>query len=114
MTGPVELRLGADWRETEGETHELFPFVAGAPTRGRVAGGPHATRSAASPRRLDARRRSPSPRGGRIDRWRISDGRLHERVLATGAVLTDTAFPRPGRLGADRPAGPRLARAATR
>ena len=30
--------------------------------------------------------------GGRIDRWTIADGRLHERVLATGAVLTDTAF----------------------
>ena len=34
-----ELRLGADWRETEGRTQELFQFVAGAPTRGRVAGG---------------------------------------------------------------------------
>jgi outer membrane receptor protein involved in Fe transport len=30
--------------------------------------------------------------GGRIDRWWIEDGRLDERVLATGAVLTDTDF----------------------
>ena len=37
--GPVALRLGADWRATEGRTQELFQFVAGAPTRGRVAGG---------------------------------------------------------------------------
>src|SRR5262249_6355251 len=37
--GPVALRLGADWRNVSGRTQELFQYVAGAPTRGRVAGG---------------------------------------------------------------------------
>ncbi|HYJ29985.1 MAG TPA: TonB-dependent receptor, partial [Allosphingosinicella sp.] len=90
--GPgVELRLGGDWRLTDGETRELFAFVAGSGTRGRVAGGRSRTLGGfaeaswtSGPLTLTG--------GGRIDRWTISNGRLHERVLATGAVLTDTAF----------------------
>src|SRR3546814_17501647 len=35
----VELRLGGDWRETEGRTQERFFFVDGVGTRGRIAGG---------------------------------------------------------------------------
>ncbi|MDQ8755974.1 TonB-dependent receptor [Sphingosinicella sp. LHD-64] len=90
--GEVELRLGADWRDTEGRTQELFQFVAGAPTRGRVAGGRTRTLGAFAeaswehgPVTLTA--------GGRIDRWRILDGTLRERILATQAPLTDTTFP---------------------
>lgn len=90
--GPLDLRLGADWRETTGETRELFSFAAGAATRGRVAGGRSRTLGAfveasraAGPLTLTA--------GARIDRWRIEDGRLDERVLASGAVLTAAAFP---------------------
>lgn len=90
--GKVELRLGADWRDTEGRTQELFQYVAGAPTRGRVAGGRTRTIGAYTeaswedgPLTLTA--------GGRIDRWWIENGSLRERTLATGAPLTDTAFP---------------------
>ena len=90
--GPVELRLGADWRETEGRTQELFQFVAGAATRGRAAGGRARTWGAfaeagwtSGPLILTG--------GARLDRWRIADGRLSERLLATGAPLTDAAFP---------------------
>ena len=90
--GGVELRLGGDWRETVGETRERFNFVAGTGTRGRVAGGRTRTLGAfaeaswtGGPFTLTA--------GGRIDRWRITDGRLNERVFATGTVLTDAAFP---------------------
>ena len=54
---PVELRLGADWRETDGRTQELFQFVAGAPTRGRVAGGRTAHARRLRRGGLDARRR---------------------------------------------------------
>lgn len=90
--GPnVEIRLGADWRLTEGETRELFAFVAGAGTRGRVAGGRSRTLGGFA----EAAWTSDSltvTAGGRVDRWTISNGRLHERVLATGAVLADTAF----------------------
>lgn len=87
----VELRLGGDWRRTEGETREHFAFVAGAGTRGRVAGGRTETlggfaEAAWTPASMTI------TAGGRIDHWSIADGRLHERVLATGEVLTDTAF----------------------
>ena len=58
--------------------------------RGSRAGG--RGRSAASPRRPGPAEALTLTAGGRIDRWTISNGRLHERVLATGAVLTDTAF----------------------
>jgi outer membrane receptor protein involved in Fe transport len=92
VTGPLEIRLGADGRETIGRTQELFQFVAAAPTRGRVAGGRTDTIGAYAeagwehgPFTLTA--------GGRIDRWWIADGILQERVLATGAPLTDLAFP---------------------
>ena len=91
ITGPAELRVGADWRETVGRTQELFQFVGGRPTRGRVAGGRTRTVGGfaelgwqSGPFTLSA--------GGRIDRWWIEDGVLRERVLATGAALTDTAF----------------------
>jgi outer membrane receptor protein involved in Fe transport len=90
--GPVELRFGADWRETEGRTQELFQFVAGAPTRGRAAGGRNRTFGAFAEASW-----APGPLtltgGGRIDRWRIERGQLNERLLATQALLTDTAFP---------------------
>ncbi|HZG07486.1 MAG TPA: TonB-dependent receptor [Allosphingosinicella sp.] len=87
----VELRLGADWRQTEGETRERFAFVGGTGTRGRVAGGRTQTLGAfaeaswtGGPFTLTG--------GGRIDRWFIAQGRLREQVFATGQVLTDTAF----------------------
>jgi outer membrane receptor protein involved in Fe transport len=92
VTGPLEIRLGADGRETVGRTQELFQFVAGAPTRGRVAGGRTDTIGAFAEAGLE---RGPFTltAGGRIDRWWIADGALRERTLATGAPLTDLAFP---------------------
>ncbi|HEX8261397.1 MAG TPA: TonB-dependent receptor, partial [Allosphingosinicella sp.] len=87
----VELRLGGDWRRTEGETRERFAFVAGSGTRGRVAGGRTQTFGAFAEAAWTAGSLTLTA-GGRADRWSIADGRLHERVLATGAVLTDTAF----------------------
>jgi len=89
--GAAELRLGGDWRETEGRTKELFQFVAGSPTRGRVAGG--RTRTIGAFAELDWERGPVTFTGGaRIDRWWIEGGALRERVLATGAPLTDTRF----------------------
>jgi outer membrane receptor protein involved in Fe transport len=89
--GGVELRLGGDWRETVGETRERFNFVGGVGTRGRVAGGRTRTLGGfaeaswtGGPFTLTA--------GGRIDSWQIEDGRLQERVFATGASLTNNAF----------------------
>ncbi|MEO7178275.1 MAG: TonB-dependent receptor [Allosphingosinicella sp.] len=90
--GPrIELRTGGDWRLTEGETRELFAFVAAAGTRGRVAGGRSQTLGGFAEAAWTADALTVTA-GGRIDRWTISNGRLNERVLASGAVLTDTAF----------------------
>ena len=90
--GPVMLRLGADWRDTEGRTQELFQFVAGAPTRGRVAGGQTQTLGAFAEASLETGPLTLTG-GARLDHWRIADGSLRERTLATGAPLTDMAFP---------------------
>lgn len=87
----IELRLGGDWRRTEGETRERFAFVAGSGTRGRVAGGRTETLGVFAEAAWTAEDLTLTA-GGRIDRWTVAGGRLHERVLATGAVLTDTAF----------------------
>ncbi|HYW17543.1 MAG TPA: TonB-dependent receptor [Allosphingosinicella sp.] len=87
----VELRLGGDWRLTEGETRELYAFAAGAGTRGRVAGGRSGTLGGFAEGAWTSDSVTVTL-GGRIDRWSISNGRLNERVLATGAVLTDAAF----------------------
>ncbi len=88
----VELRLGGDWRETVGETNELFSFVAGAGTRGRAAGGRSRTLGAFTEASWTGKSLTVTA-GGRLDRWAIRDGFLREHILATGAVLTDAAFP---------------------
>lgn len=90
--GAAGLRLGADWRATRGETRELYQFVAGAPARGRVAGGATRTLGAFAEAEWDSGAVLLTA-GGRIDHWRISGGRLAERTLADGASLADTRFP---------------------
>lgn len=82
----LELRFGADYRRTVGETRELFTYVAGFPTRIREAGGNSDTLGAFA--ELTAELGSLSlTGGGRIDHWTIRDGRLSERTLATGASI---------------------------
>ena len=95
VTGPLEVRLGADWRETSGRTQELFQFVSGAPTRGRIAGGRTRTLGAFAEAGLEHGPLTLTA-GGRLDHWRIEGGALRERTLATGAALTDLAFPNRG------------------
>jgi outer membrane receptor protein involved in Fe transport len=89
--GPVELRLGGDWRRTDGVTRERFAFVAGAGTRQRQAGGRTDTLGAFAEADW-ARGPLTLVAGGRLDRWDISRGFLEERAFATGALLTDLRF----------------------
>ena len=87
----VELRLGGDWRETVGETRELFNFQNGVGTRRRLAGG--RTRTVGGFAEAALERGALTLTGGaRIDRWFIRNGFLDERVIATGAVLNDLEF----------------------
>ena len=78
--------VGADLRGVSGETRELFQFVAGAPTRRRVAGGRSLTGGVFGEAGAgDALRASIA---GRVDRWTIRSGSLSTRVLATGATAS--------------------------
>jgi vitamin B12 transporter len=84
----VELRIGADARRTSGETHELYSYVAGEPTRRRRAGGDTLTAGAFS--EVSANFGPLTLSGGaRLDHWRIGNGHLFEQTIATGAVLRD-------------------------
>jgi outer membrane receptor protein involved in Fe transport len=91
MPGGVELRLGADARRTDGETRELFSFVAGEPTRRRRAGGETWTAGAFAEGSADIGRVTVTG-GARLDRWQVGDGHLFEKVIATDATLRDERF----------------------
>lgn len=89
----IELRIGADLRATAGESRELYSFAAGQPTRRRIAGGDSGTYGYFAEA---AWSRGPLTLSGgaRIDYWRISDGRLRERLLATGVATRDERYPK--------------------
>jgi outer membrane receptor protein involved in Fe transport len=89
--GQVQLRIGADTRETSGETREFFAFQNGAGTRERRAGGVTRTLGGFAEASLEQGSFILTG-GGRIDRWWIEDGHLRERVLASGLALTDQSF----------------------
>ncbi|QTN19297.1 TonB-dependent receptor [Brevundimonas sp. AJA228-03] len=90
--GALEWELGADARFTEGETRELFRFMAGAFTRDRVAGGRTSVIGAYGEGSW-----TTGPwlvAGGlRIDGWRNADGRRLERDRATGLATLDETDP---------------------
>ena len=87
----IELRLGGDVRRTDGESRELFAYAAGEPTRRRRAGGETWTGGAFAEATATLSGISLTA-GGRLDHWRVADGHLLERTLATGAVLRDDRF----------------------
>lgn len=89
--GPVELRLGGDWRGTEGETRERYSFQNGAGTRRRIAGGETHTIGGFAEAAWESAGVTLTG-GARIDRWLIRKGRLDESVIATGQVLTDIDY----------------------
>jgi len=87
----LELRLGGDFRATEGESREFFSYVAGKPTRRRRAGGDSLTAGLFAEVTADIEKVTLSG-GIRLDRWRVSDGKLLEWVIATGAPLREDRF----------------------
>jgi len=90
--GGVTLRLGSDLRRVSGRTEELFNYVAGLPTRRRVAGGESLTVGSFADASYESGPLTLSL-GGRLDHWSISNGSLRETSLALGPVLTDSRFP---------------------
>ena len=87
----LELRLGGDLRATEGESRELFSYVAGEPTRRRRAGGDSLTSGVFAEAAAEMGKLALSG-GARLDRWQLSDGKLLEWVIATGAPLREDRF----------------------
>ena len=85
-----QILLGADLRGVSGETRERFQFVAGQPTRQRVAGG----RTLTSGGFIEASTGDEVRMiiAARLDRWTIRSGSLVERLIAGGSI-TRTAFP---------------------
>ena len=85
VASQIELRLGADWRRTTGETNELYSYVNGLPTRLREAGGQSDTAglfAEASSTWGDVTLTG----GARADHWWIRNGRLIESLI--GGALT--------------------------
>ena len=89
--GGVDIRLGAGARLNHGESRELFSYVAGQPTRRRVAGGGTLTAGAFAEATRTMGWLTLSG-GARLDRWRIGRGELLERVIATGVPLRDDRY----------------------
>ena len=89
----IELRIGADARRTSGETRELANYVAGQPTRRRIAGGETWTSGlfAEASALLSGMTLSA---GARLDRWQVSNGHLFEQTIATGTVTRDERDPK--------------------
>lgn len=92
MPDKIELRFGADARYTDGESRELFSYVAGDPTRRRFAGGESRTTGAYTEVSGDLGAITLTG-GARIDHWQISDGHLFEKTIATGMALRDDRYP---------------------
>jgi outer membrane receptor protein involved in Fe transport len=88
----VEWELGADARFNEGETHELFRFMAGAFTRDRVAGGETSVAGVYAEGAWDS---GPWLVAGglRYDGWRNGNGHRLERDLATGLPTLNETDP---------------------
>ena len=90
LSGKVDLRLGADVRGVRGETNESYSYVAGLPTRQRVAGGRSVTMGAFADATVTQGALTANL-SGRVDHWSIRRGRLFEQTIA-GATLTNTEF----------------------
>jgi len=89
----IDLRLGGDIRFTNGESRELYSFVAAEPTRRRLAGGETATQGVFADAALKRGALTLSG-SARLDHWTISDGQLVERLLASGAPMRDDIYPK--------------------
>jgi outer membrane receptor protein involved in Fe transport len=90
----VQLRLGADGRQTQGQTKEHYFFTAGIPANGREAGGRTRMLGGFADLSIEPTDALTITGGARIDRWWIENGFLHQHSLTTGAVLAgSTEYP---------------------
>jgi outer membrane receptor protein involved in Fe transport len=88
----VQLRIGADTRYVTGETDELYQYVAGTPSNHREDGGHELTVGGFAEASAEPLSDLTLTAGGRIDRWRIIDGFLHQTSFATGPLASSRQF----------------------
>ncbi len=92
----IELRIGGDWRRTEGETKENFFFADNdTPRRSRRAGGSTATYGGFVEASVQASDALVLTGGGRVDLWSIDNGFRREIELINpfpGAIRSDEKF----------------------
>ena len=88
----ASVRLGADFRQASGQTHEFFRYVNAAPTRLRQAGGTNRSYSgfaegsfASGPLLVTG--------GARLDHVEIHNGSLQESEIGSGTATLDSRFP---------------------
>lgn len=87
----AELRVGADWRRTVGETNENFFFTGLTPGRNRRAGGASDTVGLFAEATLDPTDALTLTAGARADQWSIADG-FRKEVNIGGSVRSDDKF----------------------
>lgn len=87
----TELRLGGEWRRTDGVTKEKFTFVAGLPTRLRTAGGQADSYGGFAELSVVPTEDVTLSFGGRLDRWQIADG-FRREVNIGGGIRSDDRF----------------------
>jgi len=88
-----QIRIGADARFTNGDSRELYSYVLGEPTRRRIAGGSSQTAGLFTEAGI-ARGSLTLSAGARIDHWQVTNGKLLEWLLATGASTRDDRYPK--------------------
>lgn len=87
----LQLRLGADGRWMRGKSRELASYSAGQPQRDRSSGGQSRYTGLFGEVSVEARPLLLTA-SARIDRWAITQGKLVERSVATGATLTNSTY----------------------
>lgn len=87
----IEVRLGTDGRRMRGRSDELGSFSAGLATRDRRSGGASSHAGVFAEATIERGLLTLSATA-RIDRWRITDGFLEERLLSTGALTIDQDY----------------------
>lgn len=87
----AELRVGADWRRTVGETNENFFFTGLTPGRNRRAGGASDTVGLFAEASLDPTDALTLTAGARADHWSIANG-FRKEVNIGGTVRSDDVF----------------------
>ncbi|MDX8358542.1 TonB-dependent receptor [Sphingopyxis terrae] len=89
LRGNNPLRIGLDWRRTEGETREDFFFTGLVPGRNRVAGG--SANIVGGFAEWTSGEKLSWTIGARVDHWRLGAGQLIERN-ADGSLRTNEHF----------------------